>query len=66
MSSIEEKLGAHGAKIEMIDIRTSEMDVKLDAIALLLAEKKGERKALAVLAGVLGTVGGLISGFFHK
>ena len=51
-------LGQHEADLKQIGLRVASIERKLDGVVLTLAERKGERKALAGLAAV---VGGLMS-----
>lgn len=66
MRSVEETLGSHGAQIGELNRRTLEMDGKLDKILENQSEERGKRKALGAVATVMGIVGGMVSGWFHR
>lgn len=56
----EELIRALGHRIESLEGSVRGMDSKLDAIILLNAEKKGERKMLTALGAAAGAIVSII------
>lgn len=63
----EFELGRHEAQIadlsrqvRNVERTVSNVDAKLDGVIVALAERRGERKALAMLATVAGAVGSVV------